>query len=131
MLHDEKCAAALDRSANMLVPWYLMSSYAYYHLDSPVLSDGMFDSICRRLVVELRGLTHMHKHLVKRADILAGTCLLPLDAYPSMVKGAVAGLVQKQSPQRVRLASSVPAARVRLDKPERVRLARPQRVRLL
>ena len=39
---DKKALKALKRSDNMLVPWYLMASYAYYVLDTPLISDLIF-----------------------------------------------------------------------------------------
>ena len=35
-----------------LVPYYLMSSYLYYHCDKSVLSDGDYDALGKRLLDE-------------------------------------------------------------------------------
>lgn len=70
---DGYVGAILKANANMLIPHYLIHSYLYYGMDDPVVSDAMFDTICKRLLVELDGLTHMHKHLVDRDLLVAGS----------------------------------------------------------
>ena len=43
---------------NMLVPYYLMSSYLYYVEDKQVLSDGDYDNITKRLLNEWNEVKH-------------------------------------------------------------------------
>jgi hypothetical protein len=81
---------AIGASRNMLIPWYLIGAYAYYVLDTPVLSDATFDEICVMLDEEWDDLEHMHKGWVDRDDLSAGTRLSTL--YPSMARGAACGL---------------------------------------
>lgn len=89
-LSDDKALKALKRSDNMLVPWYLMASYAYYVLDTPILSDALFDTICRALDDLWDEIEHRDKHWIDRHDLAAGTRLST--AYPSMAKGAACQL---------------------------------------
>ena len=77
----ERLFLALDND-NMLVPWYLMASYAYYQRDEPLLTDHTFDQICTRLDEVWDTVEHWHKHLVDRPSLAAGTCLLALEEYP-------------------------------------------------
>ena len=48
---------------NMLVPYYLMSSYLYYVEDKQVLSDGDYDNITKRLLNEWNEVKHYHIYL--------------------------------------------------------------------
>ena len=58
---------------NMLVPYYLMSSYLYYVEDKQVLSDHDYDNITKRLLNEWNEVKHYHKHLISIDDLKAGT----------------------------------------------------------
>lgn len=89
---DGIAECAIGHSRNMLVPWFLIASWSYYWGDHALISDGLFDRICRDLEAEFDGLEHKHKHLVDRAWLAAGTCGLARDAYPASVRGAAAHL---------------------------------------
>ena len=73
-------------SSNRLIPYYLMSSYLYYDEDKVVLSDNDFDFICKRILDEWDKITHVHKPLVDRESIKAGTGFG--NQYTNMIKGA-------------------------------------------
>ena len=60
-------------SINRLVPIYLMSSYLYYELDKNVLKDEEFDYICKKLYDNFDDVTHMHKHLLDKDNLKAGS----------------------------------------------------------
>lgn len=62
-----------DLKANLLVPWYLMASFLYYHHDLSILTDSQFDRICVRLLSRWRVITHRHKHLIDKESLAAGT----------------------------------------------------------
>ncbi len=89
-LSDKKAMRAIGRSRNMMVPWYLMASYAYYVLDTPILSDATFDELCAMLDAEWDMIEHRDKAWIARDDLAAGTRLSTL--YPSMAKGAASSL---------------------------------------
>jgi len=63
-----------------------MCSYAYYVEDKPLISDSEFDELGKWLLENYDNVEHMHKDLVTKGDLEAGTFL---GKYPSMVKGAV------------------------------------------
>ena len=65
---------------------YLMCAYAYYVEDDALITDAEFDELGKWLLKNYDGVEHMHKHLVTKDDLRAGTYL---GKYPSMVKGAV------------------------------------------
>ena len=91
-LHDGECLYVVGGNRNMLVPWYLIASWAYYVCDSPLISDGLFDRLCRELEAEFDQVEHQHKPLVDRGWLPAGTCGLAREAYPVTVRGAAAHL---------------------------------------
>mgnify|MGYP001356454329 FL=1 len=61
------------QNPNMLIPYYLMFSYLYYEKNISLIEDGEFDDMCKTLLEKLDSLTHMHKHLVKKESLTAGT----------------------------------------------------------
>jgi len=76
-------------NSNLLVPWYLLASYAYYHLDDPILSDAAFDDIAKKLLDKYETIEHRHKHLITKGDLRAGSLLLTKSEYPSIVMGSL------------------------------------------
>lgn len=65
---------------------YLMSAYAYYEQDEPLISDMEFDKLAKYIRHNYDKLEHVHKHLVTIGDLDAGTYL---GEYPERVKNAV------------------------------------------
>lgn len=86
MLYDQQCMDAIE-NPNMMVPWYLMAAYSYYEQDDPILSDGLFDALAKRMLECWDDIDHWHKDLITTEDLEAGT-LLARD-FPERVKGAV------------------------------------------
>ena len=75
-----------DRNPNMTVPWYLMTSYAYYVEDNPLVSDGAFDRLAKKMIENWDEIEHFHKDHIKVDDLKAGTFL---GEYPTRVPDAV------------------------------------------
>ena len=71
---------------NMIVPYYLMLSYAYYQQDNPLASDSFYDKLSRKFLKEYDNIEHYHKHLISKDALEAGTFI---GTYPSIVEGAV------------------------------------------
>lgn len=65
---------------------YLMCAYAYYVEDKPLVDDWEFDQLAKDILANYDNIEHMHKHLVTKQDLVAGTYL---GKYPELVKGAV------------------------------------------
>lgn len=65
---------------------YLMAAYAYYVEDDPIMGDWHFDMLAKELLEDYDNIEHIHKHLVSKDDLRAGTYL---GQYPEMVKGAL------------------------------------------
>ena len=60
-------------SLNRLVPIYLMSSYLYYEHDKNVLDDTQFDYLCKKLYDNWDSVEHMHKHVIDKDNLKAGS----------------------------------------------------------
>jgi hypothetical protein len=86
MIYDNYAQKIIDANPNMLVPWYLMASYAYYVSDDPILSDGCYDNMSKQLLEKFDSITHYHKHLLSKDMLEAGSYL---GEYPSIISGAV------------------------------------------
>ena len=62
-----------DKNPNMLIPYYLMLSYLYYEKNISLIDDTEFDQMCKTLLEKYDEVEHMHKHLVKKENLTAGT----------------------------------------------------------
>ena len=62
-----------DKNPNMLIPYYLMFSYLYYEKNITLIDDTEFDQMCKTLLEKYDEVEHMHKHLVKKENLTAGT----------------------------------------------------------
>ena len=71
---------------NMMVPYYLMTSYAYYVEDDPIVSDSFYDKLAKKLLKEFDNIEHYHKKVIDKDALSAGSFL---GEYPLIVKGAL------------------------------------------
>jgi hypothetical protein len=67
--HEGECRALIDANPNLLVPWYLMASHAYHWMDRAIISNVLYDEICRRLHLEWDVITHHHKRYIDRSAL--------------------------------------------------------------
>ena len=72
---------------NLLVPWYLMTSYLYYEKDESIVSDGDYDWMCKELLERWEEISHWHKKFIDRDGLSAGSGYA-ITKYPNRVKGA-------------------------------------------
>ena len=72
---------------------YLMFSFLYYEKNISLIEDTEFDTMCKTLLDKLDGLTHMHKHLVKKESLTAGTGYDIV--YTNMIKDSAMLLSEK------------------------------------
>ena len=89
MIIDTHMNGIIDKNENMTIPYYLMASYAYYKEDDPILSDGVYDTLAKRITENWIFIDHYHKNLIKLDDLSAGSYL---GEYPSIVIGALENL---------------------------------------
>ena len=86
---DNHAAKIFENNINMMVPWYLMASYAYYVQDDAIFSDGFFDEMGKTMLACWNDIEHFHKEHITKDDLEAGTFL---GEYPSRVEGGLASL---------------------------------------
>ena len=73
-------------SPNQLVSWFMIGSYAYYELGTPLMSDAAFDLLVARLKENWETADHYHKALIKPGNLEAGS---GFDLhYPTIVRDA-------------------------------------------
>ena len=86
---DQDAALLFMENLNMMVPYYLMASYAYYKEDDPIFSDAFFDNMSKTMLERWDDITHYHKEYINKGDLEAGTFL---GDYPTRVEGALRSL---------------------------------------
>ena len=86
---DDHAAKLFAKNINMMVPWYLMASYAYYEQDDAIFSDGFFDDMGKTMLKCWDDIEHFHKEYITKGDLEAGTFL---GKYPSRVEGGLQSL---------------------------------------
>lgn len=92
---DDLCWSVLQRAPNACVAWYLMAAWAYYHRDTPLLTDETFDRMGQIMAENWPRIAHPHKHLIGLDDLLAGSLYrLPEAAYPAVCRGAATRLLE-------------------------------------
>ena len=73
---------------------YLMCSYAYYKLNTNLITDAEFDQLAKDILANYDNIEHMHKHLVTKDQLEAGTYL---GQYPNMVMGATRDYIKRNN----------------------------------
>lgn len=73
---------------------YLMCSYAYYKLDKNLITDQEFDQLGKDILANYDNIEHIHKHLVTKEMLDAGTYL---GEYPNMVISATHDYINKHN----------------------------------
>jgi NAD-dependent DNA ligase len=81
---------------NMLVPYYLMFSYAYYKENESLISDSEYDQICQDLITNWDNITHWHKPLLSLESLKAGTGY-DIAKYPNRVVSAALSLIKENT----------------------------------
>ena len=82
----------------MLVPYYLMFSYAYYKENESLIPDAEYDQICQDLITNWNDITHWHKRLLNLESLKAGT---GYDIkYPNRVVSAALSLIKENTLNR-------------------------------
>ena len=80
-----------------MIGQYLIHCYLYYICNRPVIDDYEFDKICKELLESWDTIEHMHKHLVSKEDLAAGTGFaIKYHDYPEIVKSCAARLLYRR-----------------------------------
>lgn len=97
--HEAECRARIAGKPNMLVPWYLMASHAYHWMDRLIISNALYDEICRRLLTEWDTITHHHKRFIDHNALACCTGnYLTEDRMPPRAFWALQHLLRPDSP---------------------------------
>tara|TARA_Y100000385_G_scaffold211523_1_gene219603 strand:- start:407 stop:787 length:381 start_codon:yes stop_codon:yes gene_type:complete len=94
---DSYAQDVFDKNINMMVPYYLMASYAYYEQDDAIFSDGFFDEMGKIMLERWDEIEHFHKEYITKDDLQAGTFL---GKYPSRVEGGLKSLREETAPKK-------------------------------
>ena len=73
---------------------YLMCAFAYYELDKQLIDDQEFDQLGKDILANYDNIEHMHKHLVTKEMLNAGTYL---GDYPTMVRSATLNYIDNNN----------------------------------
>lgn len=85
-INESKASEIISDNPNMMVPHYIMASYAYYVQDDPLYSDSFYDELAKTILDCWEGIDHYHKSYLNKDALKAGSYL---GDYPSIIEGAV------------------------------------------
>lgn len=85
---DAKVLKEIDGQPNVLVPWFLITSYARCVHRLQLVSDEMHSRLEAELVQNWYGITHKHKGLIEFDDLVAGRFQLSAREYPAVIRSA-------------------------------------------
>ena len=108
MILDKICKVFVDSNINLIVPWYLMSSYMYYIQFDPIISDAMYDELAVKFLKNYDTIKHRHKKLVTYGDLRAGSLLLA--KYPTVIVReaiALANMTERHAEEYLELALKI------------------------
>lgn len=86
---DKELVDATDRNVNQMIPWYIISAYAYYEEDDPILSDAAFDKLSKKMIEAWDTIEHYHKEYVTLDNLRYRTYT---GEYPKRIKGGLDSL---------------------------------------
>lgn len=88
--YEAQCQSTIVANPNMLVPWYLMASYAYYVYGKTIISDALYDQICQRLDAEWDSIEHRDKPIIECAFLkrCSGAYICD-DNVPAQARGSL------------------------------------------
>jgi len=87
-----------EKDYNLLVPWFLMASYAYYDLKDDIMSDCEFDYITILLKKNWKKVKHPHKKLIT-LDMLNASTGYSIK-YTNMIKYATTDYLEYLASQK-------------------------------
>jgi NAD-dependent DNA ligase len=96
-MFDTEASRLISRNPHVIVPWILMAAYAYYIEDSPILSDGFFDALCRQLSETWDEIRHRHKFIIDRRSLRKSSSLhyLGVDDFPNLAIDAAKAKIEE------------------------------------
>lgn len=92
-------AGIISDNPNMMIPHYIMASYAYYVQDDPIYSDAFYDQLAKTILEVWDSINHPHKEYLNKDALRAGSYL---GEYPAIIEGALNELREIHSRNRSR-----------------------------
>ena len=82
MYLDKQCELEFKENKSSIIGYLLAASWIYYHREhmTPILSDELFDKLCKWVYKHYDSLEHKYKHLINKDDLLAGS-LFSIGSY--------------------------------------------------
>lgn len=94
--YDSVVRGLFKKNRNCCISWFLSSSYCYYILYQPLLSDEFFDAMCKWMLENYDSLEHEHKSLVTKDMLIAGSGFnIPYDGYPLRVQNSASYFIEE------------------------------------
>lgn len=95
-MRDSLARECFKGNKNTIISWLLMAFYAYYVLDNPILSDGVYDGMCKWLLENYDVIEHHHKYLISKEDLQNGSLFsIGMIDYPIIVRNATEQLLKE------------------------------------
>lgn len=91
-LFDEYVKELLETNLNVSVSWWLICSFAYYRLDTSLISDGLFDYINNLISDNYSSIEHVNKDLVTPERLSVGSGY-DIVNFPQRVQSATYRLI--------------------------------------
>jgi hypothetical protein len=86
---DAKGRELIEFNPHLIVPWFIMASYLYYHKNLSLFSDEYYDELSKELLSRWDQVEHRHKHLITKEHLIAGSLYtLKEEDYPEICKSA-------------------------------------------
>lgn len=92
-MYDNVVDKIIQNNKNMMVPFYIMSAYAYYVKDEPIFTDEYFDNLSKNILKDWDEINHYHKYLLNKDTLIAGSYL---GEYPSIIEGALESFINQR-----------------------------------
>jgi len=89
MLLDELSRKEFAKNKNSIIGFIIMASYLYYHKPDypPILSDHVYDRMCKYLLSNYDTIQHRLKYLIDKEDLSAGSLYkLGYNEYPYNIR---------------------------------------------
>jgi hypothetical protein len=93
---ETKASDVIAENPNMMVPYYIMASYAYYVKDEPIFSDSFYDYLAKTILEVWDMIEHRHKSYLNKDTLMAGSYI---GDYPSIIEGALESLKNEIQPR--------------------------------
>lgn len=86
LTYESEAGKVIAENPNMLIPYYIMASYAYYVEDDPIFTDSFYDEMAKTILEWWDNIDHYHKSYLNKDALNAGSYL---GNYPPIIETAL------------------------------------------